>query len=104
MKLRPRQSSQNSGPLFPRNAPDILAASGSGATNRARSEPPKTRLFRWRNPEVSESERGRSRHDNSVGVVEDDFCCFSRAWLARDRFFFFLVFVQRRRRAFPKRV
>jgi hypothetical protein len=50
------------------------------------------------NPEASESERWRSRHDNSVGVVEDDFCCFWRRWLARGGLFLF------RRRAFLERV
>src|SRR5271170_2356009 len=48
----------------------------------------------------SESERGRPRHDDSVGVVKDDFCCFRRGWLARGGFFLFLLFVHFRNQYF----
>jgi hypothetical protein len=81
-------------------------------------EPPKdqiqfrrfNRLFRGQNPwseltamRTSASDRWRPRHDKSVGVVEDDFCCFWRGWLSRGGFFFLLLFVYLRG-GFPERV
>jgi hypothetical protein len=50
----------------------------------------------------AKSERGRPRHDDSVGVIEDHPCYIRRGWFSRVGFLFLFLLVHVRRRAFPK--